>query len=77
MVRLIRRMEKKRKIRAIVSAMRDMIGLDASGLLIAGLMDALVRFFDGREEMEIRSMRLVINGFFEEEVLRYEPAKRK
>lgn len=61
-------MKRKKEFRKMVDALIEAVGEFHAGLLIAGLLDALNEAGEGRGEYELRSVKMVVNGFFESTV---------
>lgn len=53
----------------IINAIEAMIGVDATGRILAGVADTLSKTVEGKTSCEVRSMKIVINNFFETELL--------
>ena len=59
----------QKAILKIASAIEDMTDTELAGLLIAGLADGLRNFADKHPDgIELRSVKLTFNDFFEEDV---------
>lgn len=56
-------------LKIMVGQLEKMLGLKNAGLLIANILDALNEMVDGKDSFELRSLKLVFNGFFEKEVI--------
>ena len=53
----------------MVNAIEAMIGTEATGIILAGIADAFREISDGKAYAEVRSFKLVVNNFFEYELL--------
>ena len=56
----------------MIEALIEMVGEYHAGLLMAGLLDALQDATEGRDHLEMRSIKFVINDFFEFDILKKE-----
>jgi chemotaxis response regulator CheB len=56
-------------MKRMVEAMEEMIGEDAAGCVVAGILDALADRVKDCEEFHVRSMKLTINGYFEKDLI--------
>lgn len=63
----------RKAFRTLIEQLSAMVGEHFAGLLIANLIDALQETAKGKDYFEVRSIKLVINDFFEHEVMKEEP----
>ena len=62
-------MSKNKTKRIMLDELSKMVGEDHAMLLLAGLLDAMDNATKGKEYIEVRSLKLVINDYFEYEVI--------
>lgn len=63
----------KKAFRTLIEQLSAMVGEHFAGLLIANLIDALQETVKGKDYVELRSLKIVVNDFFEHEVMKEEP----
>ena len=62
-------MTKKKMLKTMIGELSAMVGEQNAGFLIAGLLDALHNLSKGKDYVEMRSLKFVVNNFFEYEIL--------
>lgn len=63
-------MNDSKKLKTMLSVLGEMVGKDARGLLIAGLIDALQEATKDKQCLEVRSVSMTINDYFTYDIVR-------